>query len=66
MLKKNKPYFNDDWRHVFDLKQEAHFRWTRDRSRFNWYEFVRYQSRANVVCADAGRQFSVMEAGMFR
>ena len=37
---KDKPWFNDDCRRAFDLKQKAHLRWTRDRSRVNWDEFV--------------------------
>ena len=40
---KDKPWFDDQCRHAFGLKQEAHLRWTRDRSRVNWDEFVRYQ-----------------------
>ena len=32
---KNKPWFDDLCRRVFDLKQEAHLRWTRDHSRVN-------------------------------
>ena len=32
---KNKPWFNDDCRLAFDIKQEAHLRWTRDHSRVN-------------------------------
>ena len=27
---KDKPWFDDQCRHPFDLKQEAHLRWTRD------------------------------------
>ena len=42
-----KPWFDDQCRNDFGLKQEAHLRWTRDRSRVNWDEFVRYQVRAN-------------------
>ena len=38
--------------------QEAHLRWTRDRSRVNWEEFVRYQVRANKTYAEAKHQFS--------
>ena len=30
---KDKPLFDDQYRHPFDLKQEAHLRLTRDRSR---------------------------------
>ena len=44
---------------AFDIKQGAHLRWTRNRSRDNWDEFVRYQRRANAVYAEAMRQFSV-------
>ena len=33
---KDKPWFDDQCRHAFRLKQEAHLRWTRDRSRVNW------------------------------
>ena len=33
---KDKPWFIDDCRLAFDIKQEAHLRWTRDRSRVNW------------------------------
>ena len=56
---KDKPWFNDACGRVFDLKQEAHLRWTLHRSRVNWDEIVHYQIRANVVYAEAGRQFSV-------
>ena len=42
---KDKPWFDDQCRHAFGLKQEAHLRWTRDRSRVNWDEFVRCQER---------------------
>ena len=33
---KDKPWFYDQCRGAFDLKQEAHIRWTRDLSRVNW------------------------------
>ena len=33
---KDKPWFDDQCRRAFDLKQEAHLRRTRDRSRANW------------------------------
>ena len=56
---KDKPWFNNDCRLAFDIKQEAHLRWTRDRSRVNWDEFVHYQRRANAVYAEAMSQFSV-------
>ena len=36
---KDKPWFDDQWRHAFGFKQEAHLRWTRDRSRVNWKSF---------------------------
>ena len=30
MHNKDKPWFDDQCRHAFGLKQEAHLRWTRD------------------------------------
>ena len=45
---KDKPWFDDQCRHNFGFKQEAHLRWTRDRSLVNWEEFVRCQVRANA------------------
>ena len=44
---KDSPWFDDQCRRALDLKQEAHLRWTSDRSRVNWEEFVRCQVRAN-------------------
>ena len=32
---KDKPWFDDQCRHAFDLKQETHLRWTSDRSLVN-------------------------------
>ena len=32
----DKPWFDDQCRHAFGIKQEAHLRWIRDRSRVNW------------------------------
>ena len=56
---KNKPWFNDDCRLAFNIKQGAHLRWVCDRCLDNWDEFVHYQRRANAVYAEAMRQFSV-------
>ena len=56
---KDKPWFDDLCRRAFDLKQEAHLRWTRDRSQVNWEEFVRCQVRANEAYSEAKHQFSV-------
>ena len=56
---KDKPWFDDQCRRAFDLKQEAHLRWTGDRSRDNWEEFVRCQVRANETYSEAKHQFSV-------
>ena len=56
---KDKPWFNCDCRRAFDLKQEAHFRWTRYLSRVNWGDFGHYHRRAIEVYAEAGRQLSV-------
>ena len=56
---KDKPWLDDQCRRAFDLKQEAHLRWTRDRSRVNREEFVRCQVRANETYSEAKHQFSV-------
>ena len=55
---RDKHWFDDQCRHAFCLKHEAHLRWTRDRSRVNWEEFVRCQVRANETYSEAKRQFS--------
>ena len=55
---KDKPWFDDQCRHAFGLKQEAHLWWTRDCSRVNWEEFVCCQVRANETYSEAKRQFS--------
>ena len=49
MRNKDKPWFDDDCRLAFDIKQGAHLRWTCDRSRVNLDEFVHYQRRANAL-----------------
>ena len=56
---KDKPWFDDQCRRAFDLKQKAHLRWTRGSSRVNWEEFVRCQVRANETYSEAKHQFSV-------
>ena len=43
---KDNPWFDDQCKHAFGLKQEAHLRWTLDCSRVNCEEFVRYEVRA--------------------
>ena len=55
---KDKPWFDDQCRHAFGLKQEAHLRWTSDRSRVNCEEFVSCQVRSNETYSEAKRQFS--------
>ena len=37
---KDKPWFDDDCRLAFDIKQGAHLWWTCDHSLVNWDEFV--------------------------
>ena len=56
---KDKPWFNDDCRHAFDLKQEAHLRWTCDRSQVNW-ESLSITRGGPRLCVSL-----VSEAGMF-
>ena len=58
MCNKDKPWFDDQCRHSFGLKQEAHLRWTRDRSRVNWKKSVHCQVRANETYSEAKSQFS--------
>ena len=58
MCNKDKPWFDDQCRQAFGLKQEAHLRWTRDRSEVNWEEFVHCQVRANETCLEAKHQIS--------
>ena len=58
MHNKYKEWFDDQCRHAFGLKQETHLRWTHDRSRVNWEEFVHCQVRAKETCSEAKRQFS--------
>ena len=55
---KDKPWFEDQCRYAFGLKQEVHLRWTRDRSRVNWEEFVSYKVRDNESYSETKRQFS--------
>ena len=58
MRNKDKPWFHDQCRHAFGLKQEALLRCTRDGSRVNWEQFVCCQERANETYSEAKRQFS--------
>ena len=53
LCNKDTPWFNDQYRHAFGLKQETHLRWTRDCSMINWEEFVCCQVRANETYSEA-------------
>ena len=55
---KDKPWFDDQCRQAFGLKHVGHLRWTRDRSRVSWEEFVHCQVRANETYLEAKHQFS--------
>ena len=57
MCNKDKPWFDDQCRHAFGLKQEAHLWWTRDSFLVNWEKFVCYQVRANETYSEAKCQF---------
>ena len=61
---KDKPWFDDQCRHAFDLQQEAYLRWTRDSSRVNWEELVHCQVRANETYSEAKRQLSARNRGV--
>ena len=54
---KNKHWYDDQCRHAFGLKREAHLLWNRDRSPVNQEEFVHCQVRANKTYSEAKRQF---------
>ena len=54
----DKPLFDDQCWHAFGLKQEAHLRWTRDRSKVKWEEFVHCQVSATETYKEANSQFS--------
>ena len=58
VLNKDKPWFDNQCRHAFGFYQDAHIRWTGNRSRVNWEEFVLCQVRANETYSEAKRQFS--------
>ena len=59
MCDKDKPLIDDQCRHAFGLKQEAHIRWTRERFRVNWKESVCCKARANETYLEAKHQLSV-------
>ena len=63
---KDKPWFDDQCRHAFGLKNEAHVRSIGDRShsQVNLGEFVRLQVRANETDSEANVSL-VTETGMF-
>ena len=56
---RGKPWFDDQCCPAFGLQQEAHLRWTRDRSLVNWEEFVCCQVRAIETYSETKRQSSV-------
>ena len=58
MRNKVKPWFDNQYRLAFGLKQEARLRWTHDRSLVNWEEFVLCEVRANETYSETTRQFS--------
>ena len=49
MYNKDKPWLDDQCRHVYNFKQEGQLRWTSDRSRVNWEEFGECQVGANEI-----------------
>ena len=58
MRNKDNYWFDDQCRHAFGIKQDAHLLWTCDRPLVNWEEFVHYQVRDNETYLGAKRQFS--------
>ena len=57
---KDKHWFDNQCRHAFGLKQEAHLRLTRDHSRVNWEEFVLCKVRTNETYLEAKHRFSAI------
>ena len=51
--KEDKPWFDDQCRNAFGLKQEADLRWTRDRSRVKSEEFVHCQVIATETYSES-------------
>ena len=49
---KVEPWFDDQCRHAFGIKQEAHLWWTRDHTGVNWEKFVHCQVRANEAYSE--------------
>ena len=58
MVQCRKPWFDDQCRHAFGLKQEAQLRWTRDRSLVNCEEFVHCQVRPSETYSEVKRRVS--------
>ena len=58
MRNKDEPWFHDQCKHAFILKQEAHLRWTHDLSCVNWEELFHCQVRANETNSEVKHQFS--------
>ena len=61
---KDKPWFDDQCRHAFSLKQEAHLRPNRDHYPLNWEDFVLCLVRVNEINLKATRQFSDRNSGV--
>ena len=52
---KDMPWFDDQCRHAFGLKQEAHLLWIHDQSRVNSKKFVSCKVRGNETYSEARR-----------
>ena len=65
MYNKDKRRFDDQCMPAFDLMQEVRLRWTRDRSRVNFEEFVHCQVRVNVTYSEAKLQISARNGEVF-
>ena len=59
MHNRDMPWFDDQYRCAFGLKQEVHHRLPRDRSRVNYEEVILCQVRTNELYLEAKRQFIV-------
>ena len=62
---KDKPWFDEQCRNAFGLKQGAHLRWTCDRSCVNWEEFVHCQVGSNETYSEAINRDVSRSSGRF-
>lgn len=63
---RDEPWFDDSCRTVFELKQSAYHRWSRDKTAPNWDSFREAQARASVVYSVAEEKFNKRAVDVLR